>query len=152
MNAAASGSGTFGRDWIYQYKRMLRSFNNLPGVRPKTNVFDAGEIEDSFMHFYQDAYHLKDWLVSDIENHITNDQNLSLAADLANGTKHGKLSSTRTGDISTNMLELSFSGPVDGLEAKITVKSAANNIDGVKLAKDIVASWDSYLQAKGLQV
>ena len=163
MSVSAVGTGTFNRTWRGQYRRMQRTFERLYGIREKTNVFDAGEIEDGYIHFFQNAWHLKDWLrkdpesakvVSDIENFVNGSPALQLAADLANGLKHLGLDrrKPRTGDASTGIRHMSFSGdPTVGLDMSIHVESGGKVIDATILAKDIMIAWNEYLASKGLK-
>jgi hypothetical protein len=59
--------------------------------------------QDEAYAFFQNCYHLKDWLkndpttaaaVNDIEEFICRSQNLSLCADVCNGSKYLKLDSS----------------------------------------------------------
>jgi hypothetical protein len=77
---------------------------------------------DRLFHFFQDAYHLKDWIKNDpatkrlpVETAIAAE--LAVCADLANGTKHFRLDpkkgpGPRTGDPSTAFVSQSVTvGP-----------------------------------------
>ncbi|MFC4122022.1 hypothetical protein [Nonomuraea zeae] len=85
--------------WRDQYERMLRSHARLAETAAPSPL-DAAEARDRLYHFFQDAYHLKDWLKNDqaagldavtnqaLERHITATPALAMCADLCNGTKH----------------------------------------------------------------
>ncbi|MEV4161412.1 hypothetical protein [Nonomuraea dietziae] len=85
--------------WRDQYERMLRSHARLAETAAPSPL-DAAEARDRLYHFFQDAYHLKDWLKNDpavgldavtkqvLERHITTTPALAMCADLCNGTKH----------------------------------------------------------------
>lgn len=51
--------------WPLQYRRMRRSLTRLiafaEGERPSYSG-DPDEATDALMHFFQDAFHLKDWI------------------------------------------------------------------------------------------
>ena len=109
-SVSVSGTATPDRTWMRQWKRVNRSLSLLYGIAPPSSVFDFGAIEDDFVHFFQDAYHFKDWLKNDpasgpsvgsVEAYIKSSEPLSLAGDLPNGSKHLVLTSTKTGDLST---------------------------------------------------
>ena len=159
-SVSVSGTAQFNRSWDGQYHRMIRSFQNLWGVAPVTNSFVAADIEDGFINFFQNAWHLKDWLkndpttsaqVRDIEQHVNATPALKLVADVANGSKHLSLRTARTGDTSTNMNHMSFGGdPTQGLTGSIHVESGGTTFDAIQVARDGIAAWDSYLLSKGL--
>jgi len=124
----------------------------------------ADGARDIFYHFCQDAYHLKDWLKNDptvdsgdVEKLIDDSLCLKIIADLANGTKHLHLKSTRTGDLSTSVtgqsVRLIRRG--DGNLRSFTyatwrVESNERHYDGHELAGEVVAKWQSWLAGKGL--
>lgn len=160
-SVSVKGTAEFRRGWDGQYHRMQRAFQRLWGVAPATSAFVAGDIEDGFIHFFQDAWHLKDWLrndpttrtrVTDIEQFINSSDPLKLVADLANGSKHLTLRDTRTGDKNTEMKKMSFAGdPTVGLTGSLFVESGGTTKDAVAAAREGVAEWDKYLAAKGLK-
>jgi hypothetical protein len=100
--------------WREQYWRMRRSRDRLAAAATGQLAADSDEARDRLVHFYQDAYHLKDWLKNDpvvpgpargqaLEQHITPTSVLALCADIANGAKHLLLKSSRTHDSSTGV-------------------------------------------------
>lgn len=90
---------------------MQRSFGNLANIAAGRVSAGSDVARDALFHFFQDAYHLKDWLVNDetvalprrdVESAITElSRELAICADLCNGTKHRILRRTRTGDEAT---------------------------------------------------
>jgi hypothetical protein len=99
--------------WRDQYERMLRSRARLAEAAGPSSI-GSDEARDRLYHFFQDAYHLKDWIINDLgwytmngkkreltkagralEQHITATWALALCADLCNGTKHLILSNER---------------------------------------------------------
>lgn len=84
------------RDWFEgwpgQYRRMLRWYDRLRGA---LSGEDANEIFDFIYAFFQNCYHLKDWLVSDgvatnaeVKALFDSSTELKLCRDLCNSTKH----------------------------------------------------------------
>lgn len=100
--------------WREQYDRMLRSHDLLREVATGTRyeVVGADHARDALIHFYMDAYQLKDWIKNDpavgvaptvVEGFVNSAPALCLCADLANGTKHLRLTSARTNDLQTRI-------------------------------------------------
>jgi hypothetical protein len=94
--------------WREQYDRMQRSYVRLLDIASGRVMASSDEARDALFHYFQDAYHLKDWLrnsgeaTAGIEDDITNTPALALCADLCNGTKHFRLNKPpRTGDAAT---------------------------------------------------
>ncbi|KHJ74170.1 hypothetical protein QR64_03020 [Rhodococcus sp. Chr-9] len=77
---------------------MSRSYKRMLDVAtPSAAPLNTGDARDLAYHFFQDAFHLKDWLSNDPETAKLNGElhrlfksNLALgaAADIANGVKH----------------------------------------------------------------
>ena len=155
-----SGKATPDRSWSGQWKRVQCSLSLLPGIAPPSPVFDFGAAEDAFVHFFQDAYHFKDWLKNDaasapsvgtVEDYVTSSGPLSLIGDLANGSKHLLLRSTKTGDLATRFGEVHFDGdPTVGLVARFEVLSNGVVHDAIDLARAACAEWETYLRSVGL--
>jgi hypothetical protein len=92
---------------------MLRSHDRLTDYAHGDRAASSDEARDALIHFFQDAYHLKDWLRNDqgeqaignqparnavsqqvkdaVENYISSTLFLQLCADIANGSKHLEL-------------------------------------------------------------
>jgi hypothetical protein len=101
--------GMFGilSGWREQYDRMRRSLDRLTAYAEGRSFADSNEARDALFHFFQDAYHLKDWLKNDVtaQKHAVEDLFgskrppgllvMQLCADLCNGTKHLVLKSPR---------------------------------------------------------
>jgi len=88
-------------DWRSAWRRVNRSYTALSGQYPNSEEYD-----DALYHFFQDAWHLKDWLQQDpgeaarvtgLQDELKKYPSLMIAADLANGTKHRLLSHIRSG-------------------------------------------------------
>jgi len=142
----------------------------------------SDEARDALFHFFQDAYHLKDWLKNDpnqlkvgnqaIEDAVkpSGSAELALAADVCNGTKHFRLRSTKTGDLSTAVTTQSVDVRPQTIQAHVspsgvaikkpsgegyvvhtwTVESNQKIYDAEDLAGKVLAAWDAWLCAQGL--
>lgn len=83
-----------------QYNRVMRYYNR---IKTRTNDTQK-EYEDDLYAFFQNCWHLKDWLKNDpnitvpdqtIEDYANNTFHLKICADLGNRTKHLKLTRKR---------------------------------------------------------
>ena len=77
--------------WKAQYDRLVRSYERV--LQPyKSSV----AYNDDLQHYFQDCWHLKDWIKSDpalklestIEKEVKANKALRVIADLANASKH----------------------------------------------------------------
>jgi hypothetical protein len=152
--------------WREQYDRLLRSYFLLTTVAAGREWASTDEARDVLVHFFQDAYHLKDWIkndrqvtTTDVEQVVNGSPSLRLCADLCNGTKHLSLTRTRTGDRTTGFIGQSVavrpapasSGlPPDPPLHSWVVSSGGVLYDAVALAGDVVNEWEDWLTAEGL--
>lgn len=155
--------------WYEQYERMIRGRDRLllTASGAGDRHVSSDEARDGLYHFFQDAYHLKDWIKNgsaatkhDIESFINDTPILQISADLANGIKHLRLTRrARTGDATTAVVGQSVivrpaaagSGlPVEPALHSWRVHSGGQDYDACELANDIVAEWQVWLTREGL--
>jgi len=119
---------------------------------------------DEMYSFFENCYHLKDRLkndqasartVTDIEAMITNSTSLSICADLANGSKHLTLTTSRSGDLATRFGPKHFSvslgpGMPTRISAAYEVHSGSSIWDAFSLAEECMQEWRRYLTRQGL--
>jgi hypothetical protein len=86
--------------WREQYDRMRRTYDRWQDLATGQVLASSEENKDAMIHFFQNAYHLKDWIKNDenapisrsarrkVEKHVNRTEALRLCADLCNGTKH----------------------------------------------------------------
>jgi uncharacterized protein (DUF433 family) len=86
-----------GHDWKMQYHRMMRGRERIKKAYPSMH-----EYYDAIYHFFQDVLHLRDWLCNDtnlgdeqIRERFNKSQWLMIARDVAEGTKHLRLSTPK---------------------------------------------------------
>jgi hypothetical protein len=157
--------------WQEQYYRMQRSYQRLLQASQGTDptAQSSEDVRDTLYHFFQDTYHLKDWIGNDSSvatghrldvQYVNNRSILQLCADLCNGTKHLSLSSTRAGDLLTGFSSQSVTvyAPTAGsnrppghVEHSWEVTSNNVNSDAVRLAGDVITEWDNVIQTEGIQ-
>jgi hypothetical protein len=152
--------------WREQYDRMRRSYERLTAIAAGRTAGSSDEARDALFHFFQDAYHLKDWIkndpavmTTDVEGLINNTDVLRLCADLCNGTKHFQLTRARTGDVSTAFTSQSVSvrpaaagsgEPPRPALHKWSVSSYGKDYEALALAADVVRAWQQWLQQERL--
>lgn len=120
---------------------------------------------DDIYAFFQNCYHLKDWLKNDpaytshtgqqIEDHVTNTQSLSICADICNGSKHLTFDRRpRSGDepkMAKKVLTMDVTDSLSGdelpmmIKMQVEVEHAGNKLDAFQLATAALQSWESFI-------
>lgn len=168
---ALSGGAT----WQWQYLRMLRSFRRLVALAQGERFGDdpdSEEATDALVHFFQDAYHLKDWIKNDeevtiatvrreIERDLFGEQGplvMRLCADMCNGAKHHTLNDRRRFGMSGIASEHVIVRPAaagSGAPAQPplhswTLFADEQELDALTMAHDVVDEWETWLFGRGL--
>ena|SRR5467141_194660 len=139
-------------EWEEQWARVQRWFERFTSIN-EGRVHDRSSdyYQDEVCAFFQNCYHLKDWLkndqaasakVSDVEAFSSGSTNLRLCADLANGSKHLTLTTPR-GDPNTRIggrnsaVDLSSSlgaatDPPPTIAVKYCLVAGGNTLDATK--------------------
>ena len=95
-----------GQGWQSQWTRVHSRLDDVRAVYTGREGGTEGAL-DTTLSFFEAVHHLKDWLRNDPSSGITKADGdslinrspmLQLCADLANGSKHLVLTTTRTGD------------------------------------------------------
>lgn len=155
-------------DWRRQYERMRRSYQRLLGyAEGRTPSEDAAEAEDALLHFFQDAYHLKDWIRQNEPGHSKSVESqfkkpagplpMLLCADLCNGSKHFVLTrSARLGgefvshSVTVRPPTAGSSLPPEPALHRWTVRWSDGECDALELAAECVAAWNKWLGERSL--
>lgn len=149
--------------WNEQWDRVNRYYSRFKRINDGCD--GHGDPSDYFFDdmwaFFQNCYHLKDWLKKDkfisskirkpVEYYITKTESLAICADLANSLKHMKFSSDnnhkpRTGKEpkrASRSMSVNGGSPVVTLKANIEHKGRI--IDAFDLATECMAAWRAYL-------
>jgi hypothetical protein len=141
--------------WRAHYARLQRSFERISQPYQSSVAYD-----DDLQHFFQDCFHLKDWIKNDpssgvgaqIEAEVQAERPLRIAADLANAAKHLARITHREGAYvtSTNVtVHLGQNKPTD-IEYLVTLADGSILV-AQQVAKDAMASWTTVLAKLGLQ-
>lgn len=144
------------RSWREQYERMLRSHESLKQVTSGQHSIGSDDAKDAMMHFFQDAFHLKDWLKNDqslsvdSEAAVNASRPLEVCADLANGGKHMVLDRRQRGGAELIGQDVHITIGVGSSHNWRIEADDGTTWDADKLADDVVAAWDAFLKANGL--
>jgi hypothetical protein len=143
-----------------QWARVQRRLDDVRAVYTG-QVGGTDAAIDTVQAFFEAVHHLKDWLGNDPSSGVTKEAGdslidgnsvLQLCADLANGSKHFKLTSSRTGDLSTSIARNDVTVFVGaGASAhRFYVVPAGAESDVLQLAEAAVAAWTKYLSSRRL--
>jgi hypothetical protein len=160
--------------WEDQWRRVERWFDRFAATANGRKHVDASDnYQDEVYSFFQNCYHLKDWLLNDpttgvvrgdVEAYISASQDLSICADICNGSKHLDLSKgnfrPRSGvdtKIQGRQYSVSFgsslANPQDEtptISVRYIVISAGHTFDAFTLAESCMKDWRTYLQGERL--
>lgn len=154
--------------WEDQWRRVLRCYERFTALNNGIEHDRNSEFYlDDVYSFFQNCYQLKDWLkndpdsavlANDVESHIRADQWLGLCGDLANGTKHLKLTTAKhSPDTKFGpkhfRLGLQAGGPEPvstTIAVNMAVEAKGVTHDAYIIATEGVAAWRVYLTGKGL--
>lgn len=140
--------------WRAQYDRLQRSFARVS--QPYRSSVEYG---DDLQHFFQDCFHLKDWIKNDpalggateIEAAFQAERPLRIAADLANAAKHLARTQHREGAYvtSTNVTVcLCQSKPAD-IEFIVTLADGTTCV-AQNVVNEAMSSWATVLALLGM--
>jgi SUMO ligase MMS21 Smc5/6 complex component len=139
-----------------QYERMLRYLNRIEYESESSIDYD-----DDLWAFFQACWHLKDWIKNDntvdatvrnnIEQIVKMYPAIMISADLANATKHLKLTTPRAGadivsrSVVVNLGDLSKCSSSHGVTL-----SNGTTVIAQEVAKKAVEEWQEVLKNNGL--
>lgn len=146
---------------IERSKRYLKRMEKIYSGIFSSSGHDKEDYDDDVVSFFIHCYHIRDWIIElntlniksgQVDIFINKHQALKICADLANGSKHCKLTrSLRTGrqpHIAAKQKETStwYSGTGGGevMTCKYTILSDGQLYDALHLARECIQLWDSY--------
>lgn len=150
------------RFYLQQMARAYRALSRYAHaicVATSSEWHQYDELDDQFWHFFQACWHIKDWLKNDstVDAAVRakavamaeTAHDLRVAADLANGSKHLVLHSSRTGADDAAMVLVDCP---DGSTGMIHVIRLGDNstINGLEQARRCMAVWEEILRGNGL--
>lgn len=124
------------------------------------------EYEDMLAAFFQNCWHLKDWIKNDavaprtlagpIEELCGHYRSLLLCADVANGTKHLTLTRSRLGGRVVPEIMVRITDSLATSESSSQVRyvykisdDAGNSDDALTVARQSVRDWETLITANG---
>jgi hypothetical protein len=124
----------------------------------RAEINESPEWKDAVYTFFQTCYHLKDWIKNDpnapgqkdVEYFVSSSSSLSICADICNGSKHLKLTRSRSGgNPKVRGYEATFQ-PIDIEErrkcyTKIKIEIDGQSFDAFDLAQKCMDKWDAFL-------
>lgn len=143
-----------------KFKSVQASFQRICEVKvSESSMFDASK--DEYIRFFQDCFHLKDWLKNDgslpkrcrnnVERFVDDSESLRICADIANASKHKLLKKEKFIRVDKN-IDLIESGYVMMYDPTLTecgkcIRVKFNNIllDAFKLASECMREWEQYI-------
>lgn len=126
------------------------------------STHDKDGYDDDIISFFIHCYHVRDWIIhlnrlditaQQVDAYINSHQALMICADLANGSKHCRLTralrTERQPHISGKERRtsgwLTGNGGGEIMKCKYKILSNQEFIDALDLAKACVALWESYM-------
>lgn len=149
-----------GRGWQFQWTRVHWRLDGVRAVYTGREGGTEGAL-DTALSFFEAAHHLKDWLrndpssgitKADVDSLIRRSPMLQLCGDLANGSKHLVLTSTQTGDLSTDIVrnDVNILMGTGTVAHRFYVQSDGAEYDVLQIAEAAVDDWTKFLTDKGL--
>ncbi|MFV1976450.1 MAG: hypothetical protein ACC651_11930 [Candidatus Scalindua sp.] len=144
-------------DTLKQWNRVNRALTKIENNQNR----NLDDYEDDIWSFFQNCWHLKDWVKNDdvineiyrtsVENDVHEIESIKMCADLANRSKHLKLTFSRVdANVSSRDLHIHAAPPGQGgygeYNFKITNSEGAV-FDAIEVAKDSVKKWSELLTA-----
>ena len=145
--------------WQMQWRRVERGFLKLQEEYNNTELYD-----DVIYHFFQDAWHMKDWIKNDssvlkhvrdqIEAEVSNKRSLRIAADFANGTKHMLLTRPRAenAQLTGRNVSITLGAPGKARYEWVLTLSDTSNTTAEAVARELMEEWNQLLRKFGLMV
>jgi hypothetical protein len=120
--------------------------------------YDKKYHDDDVISFFIHCYHVRDWVIhlnnrgvnaKEVDEYINSNRALSVCADLANGSKHCRLTrETRTEDqphvSGSEKLTSTFGEELSVIKCKYRIMSNKKTLDALVLAKECVVLWDDF--------
>lgn len=152
------GSFHRGSGWRTQYERLERWFERIKSAQSKEDCADF------IFAFFQNCYHLKDYLLetaeikkSEIEDLFSQKTEMGICRDICNVTKHCHLNFPPSQKYEISFIQTYapqnhpyFSPGWFGDDAKLLVVADDKNYDARELAFTCLNIWKEFLRGKNL--
>lgn len=149
-------------DFMEQFERVMRYHGRFAQLNAGIEMTMPSEnyIDDIYA-FFQNCYHLKDWLKKDpgfakktdseIELYVTSTLELALCADICNATKHLGLATgrpPRSGaepKFGSRHFHANVGGAKQTTSINATIEHNGNTLDAFVLATECVKAWEAFI-------
>lgn len=144
--------------YVEQLKRVRRFLDRVRDHGRGTVDYD-----DDLWSFFQNAWHLKDWIDHDktisnaktqrILNRAHSSKELSICRDLANRTKHLELTDgSRDADVTSRNVAVTLGvEPPTTKYSHIITLDDGSQIVAQELAEEIVLEWEAIMRDEGIE-
>ena len=124
---------------------------------------DKDSYDDDVISFFIHCYHIRDWFIhlntaslsaGDVDKYINSHLSLRICADLANGTKHCRLTRSLRTDRQPHIVNkqretstwVTSDGGGEYMKSKYSVMSGEELYDALDLAEDCMELWSQFFE------
>ena len=146
--------------YLEQFNRVKRSYERFASIdQGRLHECPSNFYKDDVDAFFQNCYHLKDWIINDenvettrneVETFITNNIDLRTCADICNKIKHLKLNrEPRSGfdpQFEQTKYKLGVGGHPTTISVKYTIDTLNGLIDAFELATRCLEAWRKFIK------
>jgi len=146
---------------IERTKRYLKKLEHIYAGIFSSTGHDKDAYDDEVISFFIHCHHIRDWIVHlnkvgvtarQVDAYIDSQRALRICADLANGSKHCKLTRSLRSNRQPHIVGkerhtsiwLTGGGGGEVMKSKYTVVCNTELIDALELATECVQLWESY--------
>lgn len=142
-------------------KRYLQRMENIYEGVCVSDFYTRESCDDDVTSFFIHCYHIKDWIIQlsklktppkHLDAYINSHKALMICADLANGSKHCKLTrSLRTAKqphitgIQRQSTNIHSHEKKEKIRSKYTILNDTELYDALTLAKECISLWEAYM-------
>ena len=141
-----------------QLERVRRWYERFQEISEgKLHERSSDFYEDDVYAFFQNCYHLEDWIKHDpaagplsaqVEDFINQTPELLICADICNSLKHLKLKrsrSSQTPEFGKRIFKLSLGTKPTTIAVAYTIDTNAGTVDAFDLASQCLRAWEKFV-------
>jgi hypothetical protein len=147
--------------WRGQYLRLQRWHRLIHRIgRAKTQTEDTEQEHDFLYAYFQNCYHLRDWLRNSgtltskaLQEFFRLNEPMGVCRDICNGTKHWHIDHPSVDadfSVGREYVPPDWSGERPHVNESWFIVSGKNKYDLFEVADTCMALWDSFLRDNGL--
>lgn len=144
--------------WLTQYRRTSRWYARLQAFQqsaPDTEL--SAETEDFIYAFFQNCFHLKEWLVKsgvatqqELDAFISSHREWQICRDICNGTKHMTITRPSVDANFSTYREYDYLLPAGTNRTTFRILIGGTKHDIFELAGSCMKLWNNFLKKKNL--